>query len=93
MLQRVVQHEEGRFTACNRCGAKPRHVAARGRSITEPVRFAPSGERQAVKCTADQCGNTTAFHPSLAEAEAEWRSFPQLALRLIAPQHPRQVAA
>jgi hypothetical protein len=92
MLQRVVQHEPGRFTACPRCGLEPRHVIARGRGINEPVQFAPSGERHAVQCTTRDCGHSTGLHTSLADAEAEWRSFPQLSLRLPARQS-RQAAA
>lgn len=88
MLQQVVQHEPGRFPRCG-CGAEPRHVVGRGRSSREPVQFIAAGERHAVQCTRRDCG--TGFHPTLAEAEAEWRAFPQLALPLTA--HARQQVA
>lgn len=91
MLERVVQHETGRFTGCPGCGQEPRHVIVRGRGANEPVQFAPSGERHAIQCTTRGCGHRTGLHASLGEAEAEWRGFPQLSLRL--PAHPRQVAA
>lgn len=91
MLQRVVQHESGRFPRCG-CGAEPHHVVGRGRSSKEPVQFIAAGERHAVQCTRRDCGISTGFHPSLAEAEAEWRSFPQLTLPLAGVRR-EQVAA
>jgi hypothetical protein len=82
MLERVIQHPQGRFARCRKCGAEPRHVAARGYSTRDPIIHleTPSNVRHHLEC---RCGARTGRHAELTHAEVEWGAdHAQLALPL-----------
>jgi hypothetical protein len=74
MLQREIRHPAGTFRHCQ-CGARPRHITARGALSTEPFDpFHPAGDRHRLECVNADCGARTSWLPTLAAAVADWQA-------------------
>jgi len=91
MIQTQISHPAGTFAPCSGCRREPHHIEARGRAAHEPIDFTnpSSSVRHQLECS--RCGRTTAKHPTLAGAEAEWgAAYAQGELAF--PQRRRRVA-
>lgn len=67
MIERHIPTPPGRFSRC-RCGAEPRQIEVRGRTLLETGTDVPA-TRYMLEC---KCGRSTAKHATLLAAETEW---------------------
>jgi hypothetical protein len=93
MIEHSRRHSPGRFAKCPSCGREPQHVECWGGTSREPCNALSGGvgSRHQLHCT---CRRSTALHPTLALAEAEWGlRMTQLAMPLAPPKPTRRKAA
>lgn len=84
MIQHQQAHDPGTFAVCSGCKREPVHIVSRGVAMGEAVDFRDpncTATRHFLECC--RCGRSTARHPNLDDAVAEWgQKFAQAELKL-----------